>query len=110
MSRFEHLIFVCTNVREPGDARGCCHAKQSPAILDRLKELVHEHKLKGRVRATSSGCLDLCALGPAVAIFSRSSPAPETWYVHVQPADVDELFLTHILKGERLARLVRSVT
>ena len=110
MARYQHLIFVCTNERDAADPRGCCHAKASPAVLDRLKELIHAKKLKGKVRATSSGCLDLCARGPSMVIFSASSPAGETWYVGVRPADVDALFESHIVRGERLARLVRPTT
>ena len=106
MARFRHLVFVCTNDRDPGDPRGSCTARGSAAILDRLKELTHEHKLKGKVRVTSSGCLDYCAKGCTVAVFSEDPSIRETWYTRVTPADADELFQKHILGGERLERLV----
>jgi (2Fe-2S) ferredoxin len=104
-ARFDHLIFVCTNERDPSDARGCCAARGSLAVLDRLKALTQEHKLKGKVRATPSGCLDFCAKGCTVVVFSRESALGETWYTHVTPADADELFTCHVLEGKRLERL-----
>ena len=105
MSRFEHLVFVCTNERDPSDSRGCCKQRGSRDILDRLKELTHQHKLKGKVRVTHSGCLDYCAKGCTIAVFSAGAPSPETWYTRVTPNDTDELFETHILKGQCLKRL-----
>ncbi len=106
MARFDHMVFVCTNERDPSDPRGSCAMRGSRDILDRLKQLVHEHKLKGKVRVTSSGCLDYCAKGCTVAVFSGDPRIRETWYTHVTPADADELFEKHILGGERVERLV----
>lgn len=102
MSRFSHIAFVCTKERDADDPKGSCFHRGSPALLERLKELTAEHKLKGKVRVTSSGCLDYCAKGCTVAIFSAGAPARETWYTRVTPADADRLFETHILRGERL--------
>ena len=102
MSRFRHLLFVCTNARDPNDPKGCCAAKGSKQLLDRLKALTAEHKLKGQVRVTSSGCLDCCAKGCAVVAFSEGSPKPETWYTRLTPGDADALFEHHVLRGERL--------
>ncbi|RYF03193.1 MAG: hypothetical protein EOO40_12485 [Deltaproteobacteria bacterium] len=59
-----------------------------------------EHQLKGRVRVTRSGCLDFCAKGCALAIFSARVPQPETWYTHLGPTDADALFDSHIVRGE----------
>lgn len=106
MARFKHIVFVCTNERDAEDSRGSCKARGGEALVDRLKELVAQHKLKGKVRVTRSGCLDYCAKGCALVAYSAAEPAPETWYTHVTPADADALFESHILKGERLARLV----
>ncbi len=100
------MVFVCTNQRDESDPRGSCAARGSEQILDRLKELTHLHKLKGKVRVTRSGCLDFCAKGCTVAIFSEEHSIRETWYTHVTPEDADALFEEHILGGKRLARLV----
>jgi (2Fe-2S) ferredoxin len=102
MARFEHIAFVCTKERDADDPKGSCKHRGSPALLERMKELVGEHKLKGKVRVTMSGCLDYCAKGCTVAIFSAGAPAPETWYTRLTPDDADRLFETHILGGKRL--------
>ncbi len=105
MARYEHMLFVCTNLREASDPRGSCQARGALKLLDRLKELTHAHQLKGKVRATSSGCLDCCARGITVAVFSAGAPAAQTWYTRVTPEDADELFQTHVLSGRRVERL-----
>lgn len=101
MARFEHILFVCTNQREPGNPKSCCAAKGAAEVLDRMKALTKQHGLKGRVRVTSSGCLDCCAKGVAVAAFSEGSPAAETWYTSVTADDAEALFVAHVLRGER---------
>ncbi len=108
MTRFEHIFFVCQNRRDPGDPRGSCAARGSEQLLARFKQLVEANKLKGRVRATASGCLDLCAKGCCVVVFSRDPARAETWYTRVRPEDADELFRVHVLEGRRLERLAES--
>ena len=105
MARFRHILFVCTNERAPGDPRGSCAARGAKELLGRLKALTHEHGLQGKVRATAAGCLDMCAGGCAVAVFSEEGPAPQTWYVGVTPDDAEALFESHVLAGKRLERL-----
>jgi len=101
MARFEHLVFVCVNEREADNPKGCCHAKGAAEVLDRLRELTHTHGLKGKVRVTSSGCLNLCKKGVAVVVFSAVAPAGESWYTGVTPEQAEALFRRHILEGER---------
>lgn len=109
MARFRDILFVCTNERDSSDSRGSCAGRGSRELLDRLKALTKEHKLKGKVRVTASGCLDYCAKGCTVAVFSADSQHPETWYTHVRPEDADELFQTHVLEGRVLERLVEPI-
>jgi (2Fe-2S) ferredoxin len=106
VARFKHIVFVCTNERDASDARGSCAARGGEQLVDRLKELVSEHKLKGKVRVTRSGCLDYCVKGCTLGVFSENPAHRETWYTHVTPADADALFDSHILKDQRLERLV----
>lgn len=110
MARFKHMLFVCTNERDPSDPRGDCKARGGEELLGRLKELVAENKLKGKVRVTKSGCLDYCAKGCAVAAFSSVKPNGETWYTRVRAEDAEELFKSHILQEQRLDRLVESAS
>jgi (2Fe-2S) ferredoxin len=109
MARFQHLLLVCSNVRPENDPRGSCTGRGSAAVLERLKGLVQEHGLKGKVRAVSCGCLDLCAGGPNVVVFSADPALGETWYSKVSAADAEELFREHVQHGKRLARLVNAV-
>ncbi len=106
MARYRHIAFVCTNRRDATDARGSCAARGSEQLLERLKELVSERGQKGKVRVTKSGCLDFCAKGCTVAVFSANKAHRETWYTRVKPEDADELFDSHIMRDERLGRLV----
>lgn len=109
MARFQHLLFVCTNERDPENPKGCCVSKGSRQLLDRLKELTAQHNLKGKVRVVGSGCLDYCSKGCTVVALSNDAPAAETWYTHLGPGDADELFNTHILQKQRLeAHVERS--
>ena len=100
VSLFERHIFVCENVRVEGHPRGCCAAKGASAIRARLKRLIHEHGLRGRVRANKSGCLDQCERGVTVVVYPEA-----VWYGGVRLEDVDELFERHVLRGEIVERL-----
>ncbi len=100
MAAFERHVFVCTNVRPDGHPRGCCSAKGSEAIRDRLKALVAEHKLKGKVRINAAVCLDQCEHGVTVVVYPDA-----VWYGFVTLEDADELFTSHILGGKPLERL-----
>ncbi len=100
MPPYERHVFVCDNVRPADDPRGCCSAKGSRAIRARLRELVREAGLRGRVRINSSGCLDQCAHGVTVVVYPEA-----VWYGRVTLGDVEEIFRSHILEGRPVERL-----
>ncbi len=100
MPRFVRHVFVCQNERPADDPRGCCSAKQSAAVLDKLKELVHARGLKGKVRVNKAGCLDQCALGVSVVVYPEG-----VWYGRVTVADVPEILEKHIVGGMPVERL-----
>ena len=83
---YEKILFVCTNVREPG-GRVCCAARGGSEIRDRLKALVKARGLKGRVRVSKSGCMDQCEIGPNIMVFPDN-----VWYRRVRAEDVDRIF------------------
>ncbi|HWL92918.1 MAG TPA: (2Fe-2S) ferredoxin domain-containing protein [Phycisphaerae bacterium] len=99
MPAFEKHVFVCTNSRPEGHPRGSCAEKGSEAIRERLKTLVAEHGLKGRVRINGAGCLDQCEHGISIVVYPDS-----TWYGFMTVADVDEFFESHLRDGKPLAR------
>jgi len=100
MPAFEKHVFVCTNVRKPDHPRGCCAGRESEAIRERLKSLVGEHGLKGRVRVNSAGCLDQCEHGPMLVVYPEG-----TWYGFVTLADLEEIVQSHLLLGQPVVRL-----
>lgn len=112
MARFEHLMFVCTHEREPGTDKPSCGRRGSQALLSALKDEVSAHKLKGRVRVVSSGCLNLCGKGCAMVAFrapsedANHSPSSETWYTHLAADDAAGVFSAQVLQnGQDAAHL-----
>ena len=107
LSPFNYLIFVCTNVRDPSDSRGCCSARGGEQILARFKEEIKVKKLKAAgVRATKSGCLDQCIHGANIVIYGRKSHPDGIWYKKVTPDDVPEIIESHIINGKPVERLL----
>lgn len=100
MGRFEKHVFVCTNSREPGHPRGCCHAQQADAIREALKEAVKTHSLKRTVRINGAGCLDHCEHGPCIVVYPEG-----VWYGFVAPEDVSEIVESHLVGGKPVDRL-----
>ncbi|UCE03864.1 MAG: (2Fe-2S) ferredoxin domain-containing protein [Candidatus Latescibacterota bacterium] len=103
MPGYERHIFVCENSRASGHPRGCCADKGASEVRARLKRLVHEHALHGRVRANAAGCLDQCEFGVSIVVYPEG-----VWYVGVTVADVDEIFRRHVIGGEVVERLLHT--
>ncbi len=100
MNRFRCHVFVCQNVREPDDPRGCCGEKGSVDVLDRLKGGIHRRKLRREVRINKAGCLDQCDKGVSIVVYPEG-----VWYGHVRPEDVEEIIESHIVGGKPVERL-----
>lgn len=100
MPPYERHVFVCENLRDPSDARGCCAAKGSKAIRERLKVLAKNAGLKGRVRINGAGCLDQCEHGVTIVVYPEA-----VWYGGVKDSDVEEIFRSHVLEGRPVERL-----
>lgn len=52
-------------------------------------------------RINAAGCLDRCEFGPTMVIYPES-----VWYTYQNEADIDEILTTHLMRGERVARLM----
>ncbi len=91
MATFERHLFICTNQREPGSARGCCSPDGKGELQKRFKEAIGAAGLKATVRANKAGCLDQCEHGPTVVVYPEA-----VWYGFVQPEDVDEIVREHV--------------
>lgn len=95
MPHYEKHAFICTN------GPLCWFDGDSDAILEAFKQRAAAAGLKDSVRFNRSGCLNACGHGPAMVVYPEA-----TWYGHVQVDDVDEIFQSHILGGEPVARLL----
>jgi len=93
-------VFVCENLRDPADPRGCCAAKGAADVRSRLRVLTNDAGLKGRVRINTAGCLDQCAHGVTIVVYPEA-----IWYGAVTVGDVDEIFRSHVLGGQPVERL-----
>ncbi len=100
MPQYERHVFVCENLRDPDNPKGCCAAKGARDVRARLKRLAFEAGLRGRIRINSAGCLDQCEHGITIVVYPEA-----VWYGHVTVEDVDELFNEHVLNGRPVERL-----
>jgi (2Fe-2S) ferredoxin len=100
MAGYERHIFVCTNQRAEGHPRGCCASRDSAAIRERLKELVKQRGLAGKIRVNTAGCLDQCEHGVTVVVYPEA-----VWYGFVKMADVEEIVESHLAGGRPVERL-----
>ena len=91
MSREKHIL-VCHGT-------GCTSSK-SPQILENFRKILKEKNITN-VRVIKTGCFGLCAKGPIVIIRPE-----DTFYAMVTPEDCEEIIETHIVKGERVERLL----
>ena len=97
---YERHVFVCTNERPADHPRGCCVARGSGDVRERLKALVKARGLAGRVRVNAAGCLDFCETGVSIVVYPEG-----VWYGHVGIADVEEIVDSHLVRGVPVERL-----
>lgn len=102
-AKFKKHILICTNERSEGSQRRSCGRCGGYALRERLLELIQEHGLKGQVRANKTHCLDVCELGPAIAIYPDN-----LWYVGITPADIDAIFARSILADDYIPEQVAT--
>jgi (2Fe-2S) ferredoxin len=100
MPPLQRHVFICVNERDAANPKGCCEARGANAVRSKLKKLVFDAGLRGRVRINSAGCLDQCEHGVTVVVYPEA-----VWYGGVTVEDVDELFHEHVLNGRPVERL-----
>ena len=86
---YKRQIFMCINNRH-GESPSCGHSG-SEEIVEELKNVAKELKLKGKLRVAKSGCLDLCAFGPNLMIWPEG-----IWYMKVTKEDIPEIVETYL--------------
>ncbi len=96
IKKLERHVFVCTNERPDGHARGCCKTKGADAILKALKEKAAAEGLQSTIRVQKSGCLDVCESGAALVVYPEG-----VWYGGLSTDDPQRL-------EEQLETIVQS--
>ena len=97
---FETHLFCCVNERPAGHRLGCCKNRGAEPLRNYLKARVKELGI-ANIRVNQSGCLDRCALGPTLVIYPEG-----IWYSYQSVADAEEIIQRHLIKGERVERLL----
>lgn len=87
------LILVCGGTG--------CHASESNLIVKLFSEQIAAHGMEDKISAEITGCFGFCEKGPIVKVFPEN-----VFYVHVKPSDVAEIFEEHLLKGQKVKRLL----
>ncbi len=93
MAREKMQILICGGTS--------CSDKQSEIVSDNLKLELEANALENDVKVVRTGCFGLCNLGPIVKI----TPG-DVIYTHVSPDDVREIVSEHIMKGQKVERLL----
>jgi (2Fe-2S) ferredoxin len=105
MSKPQRHVFVCTQNRPAEHPRGSCAAKGSSAVLQAFWGELQKRQAFEKVAITYSGCLGPCEQGANVLVYPEG-----VLYRGVTPADVDEIFTSHLEGGTPVARLLAPAT
>lgn len=101
MSKPQRHVFVCTQSRPAQHPRGSCGGKGSAALVQAFWAEQQRRNAYETVAITYSGCLGPCDQGTNVVVYPDA-----VLYRGVTPADVEEIFASHLERGEPVARLV----
>lgn len=101
MAKPAYQVLVCTNTRPPGNPKGSCGEKGSEGLAGRLKDLVKERGLRGRVMVTRASCLKHCSRGITLAVHPDN-----VWYAGVTAPDLEEICSSHLEAGNPVERLL----
>ncbi|HQL92898.1 MAG TPA: NADH-quinone oxidoreductase subunit NuoF [Anaerolineaceae bacterium] len=105
---YKSLVEVRADLDYDGDQKfilvcggtGCVSSK-SLQIVENFNNLIKEHGVQDKVRASISGCFGFCEKGPIVKVFPEN-----VFYVQVTPDDAKEIFEKHIMNDEVVDRLL----
>lgn len=93
MSEYNTQILICGGTG--------CQASESEEIGKSFRELIGELGLEDEVQVVVTGCFGFCEKGPIVKMMPD-----KTFYVHVTPADTEEILKEHVVKGRQIERLL----
>lgn len=78
-----------------------CEANKGDVICKNLTAKVKEKKLDDKVTIVKTGCFGFCEQGPIIKVMPDRA-----FYIQVKPDDVDEIVEKHIVKREKVERLL----
>lgn len=96
--KYQKHVFICTNQKEA--PKKCCGEAHGSALVEAFKQALKEKGLAAQIRAQKTGCLDVCAFGPALVVYPEG-----VFYGNVQLADVEEIVEKHLIGNEPVERL-----
>ena len=98
-------VFICTNQKEAG--KKCCANGGGSDFFRHMKErlLTLSAHGPGKIRLSQSGCLGRCSEGPCLLIYPEA-----IWYTYHCVEDLDEIIEMHLLKGQKVERLLLDIT
>lgn len=96
--KYKKHVFICTNQKDPG--KKCCGEVNGMALVNTMKDLLKEKNMHLEIRAQKSGCLDVCAHGPAMVVYPEG-----VFYGKVQPEDIAEIVEEHLINDKVVERL-----
>lgn len=93
-------VFICTQARPAGHPRGSCGEKGASQLWEAFLNELETRQLFDTIALTNTGCLGPCSVGANVLVYPEG-----IMYGNVTPADVAEIFESHLVGGTPLARL-----
>jgi (2Fe-2S) ferredoxin len=96
--KYTKHVFVCTNDKEGGKKH--CGSVHGMRLVDALKEDLKNRGLQTTIRAQKTGCLNMCAFGPALVVYPEG-----VFYGNVQLEDVAEIVESHLVGNKPVERL-----
>ena len=93
MAKIKYHILVCGGT-------GCQSAK-SEDIVNNFQDLITMRGIEAEVQVMKTGCFGFCEHGPIVKMMPDN-----TFYTRVEPEDCAWILEGHIIKGEKVTRLL----
>ncbi len=78
-----------------------CKAMLADRIITSLESAIKKHLPDGDISVVPTGCFGFCEKGPILKVVPDN-----TYYVQVTPEDAEEIVTSHLVKGERVERLL----
>jgi len=93
MDLYRAHILVC-------DGTGC-QSGGAAKIQENLDKELKAHGLEKEIKVVKTGCLDFCEVGPVMVVYPEG-----IYYGRIKPEDVKEIVEEHLIKGEKVERLI----